>query len=72
MAYWARGSSTNEDVNRMLVEARDLGRELDDVEIEGEALSWLVPSYVVLCDHDAARETVGLLSGVAAPEPAVP
>ena len=65
MAYWARGSSTNEDVNRMLVEARDLGRELDDVEIEGEALSWLVPSYVVLCDHDAARETVGLLSGVA-------
>ena len=49
----------------MLLEARDLGRELEDVEIEGEALSWLVPSYVVLCDHDAARETVGLLSGVA-------
>jgi tetratricopeptide (TPR) repeat protein len=65
MAYWARGSSTNEDVNRMLLEARDLGRELEDVEIEGEALSWLVPSYVVLCDHDAARETVGLLSGIA-------
>ena len=39
-------------------------RELEDVEIEGAALSWLVPSYVVLCDHDAARETLG----AAAPE----
>ena len=64
-AYWARGSSTNEEVTRMLLEARDIGRELEDVEIEGEALSWLVPSYVVLCDHDAARETLALLFGVA-------
>lgn len=65
MAYWARGSSTNEEVNRMLLEARDLGRELEEVEIEGEALSWLVPSYVVLCDHDAARDAVALLFGIA-------
>jgi DNA-binding CsgD family transcriptional regulator len=64
-AYWARGSSTNEDVVGMLLEARDIGRELEDVEIEGEALSWLVPSYVVLCDHDDARESLGLLFGVA-------
>ncbi len=27
--------------------------------------SWLVPSYVVLCDHDAARETIGQLSAIA-------
>ncbi len=60
-AYWARGSSANEEVNAMLLEARDIGRELEDVEIEGAALSWLVPSYVVLCDHDAARETLGQL-----------
>jgi DNA-binding CsgD family transcriptional regulator len=64
-AYWSRGSSTNEEIVRMLLEARDIGRELEDVEIEGEALSWLVPSYVVLCDHDAARESLGLLFGVA-------
>jgi DNA-binding CsgD family transcriptional regulator/tetratricopeptide (TPR) repeat protein len=64
-AYWSRGSSTNEDVKGMLLEALDLGRELDDVEIEGEALSWLVPSYVVLCDHDAARDTLAQLFGVA-------
>lgn len=64
-AYWARGSSTNEDVNRMLLEALDLGRELGDVEIESEALSWLPPSYVVLCDHDAARESIAQLAAIA-------
>jgi DNA-binding CsgD family transcriptional regulator len=65
MSYWARGSSTNEDVNAMLSEALALGRELGDVEIESEALSWLVPSFVVLCDHDAARDTLAQLFVVA-------
>ncbi len=60
-AYWARGSSSNEEVNAMLLEARDIGRELEDVEVEAAALSWLVPSFVVLSDHDAARETLGQL-----------
>jgi DNA-binding CsgD family transcriptional regulator len=64
-SYWSRGNSTNEEVNRMLVEAREIGRELADPELEGEALSWLVPSYVVLCDHDAARESLRLLFAVA-------
>jgi DNA-binding CsgD family transcriptional regulator len=64
-AYWARGSSTNEDVNRMLLEAREIGLELGDVEIESEALSWLAPSYVVLCDHDAAREAIAQLFAIA-------
>lgn len=58
MAYWARGSSRNEDVNRMLREARDIGRRLDDDPIWGDAAGWLVPSYVVLCDHHAAREAL--------------
>ena len=64
-SYWSRGSSSNEDVNRMLNEARALGEELDDVDLQGEALSWLVPSYVVLGDHDAAREWLGQLLAVA-------
>ncbi len=63
-SYWSRGSSTNEEVNRMLHEARALGLELGDDEIYSEALSWLVPSYVVLCDHHAARETLAELFGV--------
>jgi DNA-binding CsgD family transcriptional regulator len=64
-SYWARGSSTNEDVNRMLLEALEIGRDLGDVEIESEALSWLAPSYVVLCDHDAAREAIAQLFAIA-------
>jgi DNA-binding CsgD family transcriptional regulator len=64
-SYWSRGSSSNEDVNRMLSEARALGEELDDLDLQGEALSWLVPSYVVLGDHDAARERLAELLAVA-------
>jgi DNA-binding CsgD family transcriptional regulator len=64
-SYWSRGSSSNEDVNRMLAEARALGEELDDVDLQGEALSWLVPSYVVLGDHDAAKERLTELLAVA-------
>jgi DNA-binding CsgD family transcriptional regulator len=64
-SYWSRGSSTNEQVKAMLTEALDLGRALADEEIESEALSWLVPSSVVLCDHDGAREALSQLFVVA-------
>jgi DNA-binding CsgD family transcriptional regulator len=64
-SYWSRGSSTNEDVNGMLQEARALGVELADDEIQSEALAWLVPSYVVLCDHHAARDSLADLFVVA-------
>jgi DNA-binding CsgD family transcriptional regulator len=60
-SYWSRGVSTNEQINGMLVEALEIGDELGDVEIRTEALSWLVPSHVVLCDHDAARRTLASL-----------
>jgi DNA-binding CsgD family transcriptional regulator len=49
----------------MLLEARALGRELGDVELEAEATSWLVPTHVVLCDHVAARETLSDLTALA-------
>ncbi|HEY7179540.1 MAG TPA: AAA family ATPase [Gaiella sp.] len=65
MSYWARGSSTNEDVNRMLHEALDIGHELGDDIIAGEAVSWLVPSYVVLCDHHAARDALAEVFAIA-------
>jgi DNA-binding CsgD family transcriptional regulator len=65
MAYWARGSSLNEDINAMLRESREIGRELADDEILGEAAAWLVPSYVVLCDHHAARDALTELYGIA-------
>ncbi|HET9213894.1 MAG TPA: AAA family ATPase [Gaiellaceae bacterium] len=64
-AYWSRGTSTNEEVKEMLLEARELGRELGDVELEAEAASWLVPTHVVLCDHASARETLRELLALA-------
>ena len=54
-SYWAQGSSSQTAVNAMLREARELGRALGDPDLEAEASSWLVPSYVVLCDHESAR-----------------
>ena len=56
-AYWSQsGSDHKEKVNDMLLEARQLGGALGELALEAEALSWLVPSSVVLCDHDTARE----------------
>ena len=60
-AYWSRGISTNQEVEQMLLEARQLGEELGDVEIQAEAVAWLVPIFVVLCDHDAARDAIAKL-----------
>ncbi len=55
-AYWSRGvSNPDDEINAMLTEACEIGEELGDVELHTEALAWLVPSYVALCDHTAAR-----------------
>jgi DNA-binding CsgD family transcriptional regulator len=60
-AYWARGLSTNEEVERLLLESQALAEELGDVAIQGEAAAWLPPISVVLCDHDAARDALARL-----------
>jgi DNA-binding CsgD family transcriptional regulator len=54
-AYWSRGARSNDEINAMLTEAVAIGEELADVEIQAEALWWLVPSWVALCDHGAAH-----------------
>jgi DNA-binding CsgD family transcriptional regulator/tetratricopeptide (TPR) repeat protein len=57
-SYWSRGVSSNQQINEMLAEALEIGEELGDGELRTEALAWLVPSHVVLCDHDAARDAL--------------
>jgi DNA-binding CsgD family transcriptional regulator/tetratricopeptide (TPR) repeat protein len=57
-SYWSRGVTSNDEINRMLTEALEIGEELGDVAIRTEALAWLVPSYVALCDHAAAHEAL--------------
>jgi len=54
-SYWSRGAATAEEVDAMLTEALQIADELGDAAVRAEALSWLVPSSVALCDHDAAR-----------------
>jgi DNA-binding CsgD family transcriptional regulator/tetratricopeptide (TPR) repeat protein len=54
-AYWSRGTSPLEEILAMLTEAKELAEELQDTEIRAEAMSWLVPTFVALCDLNAAR-----------------
>jgi DNA-binding CsgD family transcriptional regulator len=57
-SYWSRGVSTHEEINSMLAEALQIGEEIGDPSIRTEALAWLVPSYVSLGDHTAARDVL--------------
>jgi DNA-binding CsgD family transcriptional regulator/tetratricopeptide (TPR) repeat protein len=60
-SYWSRGTSSLEEILAMLTEARELGRELGDTEILAESIAWRVPTFVALCDLDAARQEVAAL-----------
>jgi DNA-binding CsgD family transcriptional regulator len=65
-SYWSRGTSSIEEILAMLTEARGIGEELGDAELRAEASSWRVPTFVVLCDHDAARRELAELFELAA------
>ncbi|HST43225.1 MAG TPA: AAA family ATPase [Conexibacter sp.] len=54
-SYWARGMSPLEEILAMLSEAKELAAALEDAEIRAEATAWRVPTFVSLCDLDAAR-----------------
>jgi DNA-binding CsgD family transcriptional regulator/tetratricopeptide (TPR) repeat protein len=54
-AYSARGTSTLEDVVEMLTEAWAVGHELDDLEIQSQALGWRVATWIEVGELEAAR-----------------
>ncbi|MFZ2051343.1 MAG: AAA family ATPase [Solirubrobacteraceae bacterium] len=64
-SYWARGSTSLEEILSMLTEARDLAQEIGDAEIHTEAMAWRVPTFVALCDLDCARAEVVALREMA-------
>jgi DNA-binding CsgD family transcriptional regulator len=64
-SYWARGTTPLEEILSMLTEARDLGQELGDAEIQTDAMSWRVPAFVALSDLDSARAEVVALREMA-------
>ena len=62
-SYWARGTTSVEDILAMLTEARDLAIDLGDIEVEVEAMSWRVAALMSLGDLAAAeRETAAVLA----------
>jgi DNA-binding CsgD family transcriptional regulator/tetratricopeptide (TPR) repeat protein len=64
-SYWSRGSTPLEETLAMLGEARAIAIELDDAEIETEAMAWRVPTFVALRDLASARAEVVLLHTMA-------
>jgi DNA-binding NarL/FixJ family response regulator len=56
-SYWSRGVLTLDEILSLLTEARDLGEELGDLEIQSEAMEWRVAALMGLGEIDtAARE----------------
>ncbi len=64
-SYWARGTTPLEEILSMLTEARNLGLELGDAEIQADAMAWRVPTFVALSDLDSARAEVVVLREMA-------
>jgi DNA-binding CsgD family transcriptional regulator/tetratricopeptide (TPR) repeat protein len=57
-SYWSRGSTTLEEIIEMLSEAKALGEEMGNIEIQTEAASWRCPSFVAAGDLVSARSQV--------------
>jgi DNA-binding CsgD family transcriptional regulator len=64
-AFWSRRTHSQEEILAMLNEAAAIGDALGNNEIRAEAMSWRVPTYVAMCDLDAARSEVAALQEVA-------
>jgi DNA-binding CsgD family transcriptional regulator len=60
-SYWSRGASSLREILDMLTEAKRLGGQLRSIEIQAEASSWHVPTFIALCDLESARREVGAL-----------
>jgi DNA-binding CsgD family transcriptional regulator/tetratricopeptide (TPR) repeat protein len=58
-SYWSRGATTLEEIIEMLSEAKALGEEMGNIEIQTEASSWRVPSFVAAGDLASARRQAG-------------
>jgi len=64
-SYWARGTSSLDEILAMLTEAKDLAEELEDAETRAETMAWRVPTFVAIRDLDAARVEVAALRQMA-------
>jgi DNA-binding CsgD family transcriptional regulator len=58
-AYWSRSTAELNEILEMLAEARDLGQEIGDIEIQAEATEWRVSALMALGAIERAREELG-------------
>jgi len=64
-SYWSRGTTPIREILEMLTEAKVLGEKLANAEIQAEAMSWRVPSFVAIADIPSARAEVSALRAMA-------
>jgi DNA-binding CsgD family transcriptional regulator/tetratricopeptide (TPR) repeat protein len=64
-SYWARGTTPDEEIVEMLTEAKEIGEQLGNTEIQAEAIVWRVPTFVALADMASARREVSALRDIA-------
>jgi DNA-binding CsgD family transcriptional regulator/tetratricopeptide (TPR) repeat protein len=64
-SYWARGGIPNEEILDMLTEAKAIGEEFGDIEIQGYAMGGRAPTFAALADMQSARHEVSALCAIA-------
>jgi DNA-binding CsgD family transcriptional regulator len=64
-AYWARPTTSLQRILEMLSEARDLGAELGDIEIQAEAMEWRVAALLALGEIASARAELAIAAEMA-------
>ena len=65
-AYWARGTSTLEEILEMLDESLRLAAELGDIETQAEAREWRIAALIATGEIETARHELAVVSEVAA------
>jgi DNA-binding CsgD family transcriptional regulator len=60
-AYWARGTTSLNEVLAVLSEARDLGEEIGDLEVQTEAMEWRVAALIALGEIETALAEVAVV-----------
>jgi DNA-binding CsgD family transcriptional regulator/tetratricopeptide (TPR) repeat protein len=64
-SYWSQGTTPIEEIIEMLTEARALGEELGDTELQAEAMAWRTPAFVAIADIPSARSEAAALREMA-------
>ena len=59
-AYWSRGTTSLDEILKMLTEAKALGEEMGDIDIQTEATAWRVATQITIGDLASARRDVSV------------